>query len=106
MTAQRSFDEIRTFHAQILRVKDRDAYPMVLVGNKCDMDDKRVVSTQAGKDLARDLSIDFLETSAKQRINVDLAFHTLVRAIRRYEANNPRAAVRDSKAADSRCHLL
>lgn len=38
-----SFDEIITFHKQILRVKDRDEFPMIIVGNKCDLDNVRVV---------------------------------------------------------------
>jgi len=39
-----SFDEIYKFHKQILRVKDRDEFPMLLVGNKADLDRQRVVS--------------------------------------------------------------
>ena len=39
-----SFDEIFKFHKQILRVKDRDEFPMVVVGNKCDLQQQRVVS--------------------------------------------------------------
>ena len=39
-----SFDETYKFHRQILRVKDRDEFPMVLVGNKADLDQERVVS--------------------------------------------------------------
>ncbi|KAG1661798.1 Ras-like protein 2 [Nymphon striatum] len=39
-----SFDEIYKFHKQILRVKDRDEFPMLLVGNKADLESKRTVS--------------------------------------------------------------
>ena len=40
-----SFNEIHNFHRQILRVKDRDEIPMILVGNKCDLEPpQRVVS--------------------------------------------------------------
>uniref|UniRef100_A0A8C6VNG0 RAS related n=1 Tax=Naja naja TaxID=35670 RepID=A0A8C6VNG0_NAJNA len=39
-----SFNEIHKFHTQILRVKDRDEFPMVLVGNKTDLDLYRQVS--------------------------------------------------------------
>lgn len=38
-----SFDEIYKFHKQILRVKDRDEFPMILVGNKADLEHLRVV---------------------------------------------------------------
>lgn len=37
-----------------------------------------------GRDLARHFNCKFIETSAKQRINVDEAFTNLVREIRRY----------------------
>jgi len=39
-----SFDEIYKFHKQILRVKDREEFPMILVGNKADLELQRVVS--------------------------------------------------------------
>nr|CAH7744144.1 unnamed protein product [Callosobruchus chinensis] len=34
VTERSSFDEIYKFHRQILRVKDRDEFPMLMVGNK------------------------------------------------------------------------
>jgi len=39
-----SFDEVYKFHKQILRVKDREEFPMILVGNKADLEHQRVVS--------------------------------------------------------------
>lgn len=39
-----SYHEVQKFHTQILRVKDRDDFPMVLVGNKADLEVQRVVS--------------------------------------------------------------
>lgn len=39
-----SFDELYKFHKQILRVKDRDEFPMLIVGNKADLESQRVVS--------------------------------------------------------------
>lgn len=39
-----SFDEIYKFHKQILRVKDREEFPMILVGNKADLEQQRAVS--------------------------------------------------------------
>lgn len=84
ITSRQSFDEILTFQQQILRVKDRDYFPIIIVGNKCDLDMERQVSRQEGEDLARQFGCAFIETSAKSRINVDNAFHNIVREIRRY----------------------
>ena len=56
---------------------------MVLVGNKCDLEDAREVSTEEGKELAKLLGgAPFLESSAKNRINIDEAFHAAVNEVR------------------------
>ena len=51
---------------------------MVLVGNKCDLP-PRSVALQQARDIASQYRIPFLETSAKTRKGVDVAFYTLVR---------------------------
>ena len=43
ITNRGSFEEISSFREQILRVKDADKVPMVLVGNKSDLDSERQV---------------------------------------------------------------
>lgn len=84
ITSRQSFEEITTFQQQILRVKDKDYFPMVVVGNKCDLESEREVTRQEGEALARSFGCKFIETSAKSRINVDKAFYDIVREIRRY----------------------
>jgi len=44
---------------------------MILVGNKCDLEDERVVGKDQGQGLARQWNSAFLETSAKSKINVN-----------------------------------
>jgi len=46
ITSRQSFEEIRTFQQQILRVKDKDFFPIIVVGNKCDLEGEREVSTE------------------------------------------------------------
>ena len=46
ITSRQSFDEIQVFQQQILRVKDKDYFPIIIVGNKCDLDAEREVSRQ------------------------------------------------------------
>ena len=46
ITSRQSFEEIMTFQQQILRVKDKDYFPIIMVGNKCDLDMERQVSRQ------------------------------------------------------------
>jgi GTPase KRas protein len=84
ITSRNSFEEVGTYHQQILRVKDKDNFPVILIANKCDLEFERQVGMNEGRDLAKHLGCRFIETSAKQRINVDEAFSNLVREIRRY----------------------
>ncbi|KAJ1562077.1 Ras GTPase [Nowakowskiella sp. JEL0078] len=86
ITSRASFEEIRGFYRAILSVKNRDWFPVVLVGNNCDLELKRAVRTHEGRELARDLGCKFLETSHRKKINVDEAFFGVVREIRRYES--------------------
>ena len=58
--------------------------PMVLVGNKCDLAEQRVISTEQGDELARKFGgCAFLEASAKNKINVEQIFYDLIRQINR-----------------------
>ena len=50
---------------------------MILVGNKCDMEDERVISYERGKQLADQLGLEFFETSAKENINVKICPESL-----------------------------
>jgi len=84
ITSRSSFDEIGTFHQQILRVKDKDYFPVIVVANKCDLGSERQVGPKEGSDLAQHFGCKYIETSAKNRVNVEEAFATLVREIRKY----------------------
>jgi Ras-related protein Rap-1A len=83
ITAQSTFNDLQDLREQILRVKDMDEVPMILVGNKCDLEDERVVGKDQGHNLAKNWNCTFLETSAKSKINVTEIFHDLVRQINR-----------------------
>jgi GTPase KRas protein len=101
-----SFEEIQVFHQQILRVKDKDNFPMILVGSKSDLESERTVLSDEGAELAKRLNITFVETSAKQRVNVDLAFQELVRTIRKHsKETNPNSGGKKKKAGGG-CILL
>ncbi|KAJ7454769.1 P-loop containing nucleoside triphosphate hydrolase protein [Mycena latifolia] len=84
ITSRDSFNRLRVYHNIILNAKDRVPFRMILLANKCDLEHERQVSMDEGRDLAKDLACNFIETSAKQRTNVDEAFYNLVREIRRF----------------------
>lgn len=55
---------------------------MVLVGNKCDLEDERVVGKELGKSLANQFNCAFMETSAKAKISVnDVSEHFYLKII-------------------------
>jgi Ras-related protein Rab-8A len=54
-----------------------------LIGNKCDWEEKRAVSTEQGQQLADELGIPFLEVSAKNNINIEKAFYSLASDIKK-----------------------
>ena len=83
ITAQATFNDLMELHDQIVRVKDTHDVPMILVGNKCDLEDERVVSKDQGQNLARQFNCAFMEASAKHKINVAEVFFNLVRQINR-----------------------
>ncbi|XP_064619645.1 ras-like protein rasD [Lineus longissimus] len=82
---RRSFEMVMENKTLIDRVRNRDDMPLVLVATKCDLKEKRVVSTIEGQALARRLKCPFVETSAALRYYVDEAFYEVIRSIRRKE---------------------
>jgi small GTP-binding protein len=69
--------------------KAGDNIPKILVGNKSDLESKKVVTTKEGKDLADEYKIKFFETSAMDGTNIDKLFETLAKdAIDAMEKNN------------------
>nr|P97538.2 RecName: Full=Ras-related protein M-Ras; AltName: Full=Ras-related protein R-Ras3; Flags: Precursor [Rattus norvegicus]BAA20531.1 M-Ras [Rattus norvegicus] len=83
VTDKASFEHVDRFHQLILRVKDRESFPMILVANKVDLMHLRKVTRDQGKEMATKYNIPYIETSAKDPpLNVDKTFHDLVRVIR------------------------
>lgn len=63
-------------------VKEIQNNPLiVLVGNKCDLEDTREVSFEEGLNWATQKNMLFFETSAKENINIDECVHTLLQEI-------------------------
>ncbi|XP_071964820.1 GTP-binding protein Rit1-like [Antedon mediterranea] len=85
ITDRRSFEEAAEFKKLIERVRNTDDIPIVLVGNKYDLENLRVVTLEEGQALGREFGCPFFETSAALRHFVDDVFHTLVRDIRKKE---------------------
>ena len=74
ITSRQSFEEIVTFQQQILRVKDKDYFPIIVVGNKCDLSGNRQVGSKQGLDWARERKCGCMETSAREMVNIEETF--------------------------------
>ncbi|KAJ8325799.1 Ras GTPase [Batrachochytrium dendrobatidis] len=84
VTSRPSFEEIEPYFRQILRVKDVERYPIIIVANKADLIYERMITSVEGQALAAKLKSHYIETSAKENFNVTAAFHALVREVRWY----------------------
>ncbi|MHA1821580.1 MAG: Rab family GTPase [Promethearchaeota archaeon] len=81
VTRRESFENIENWRVEVenaISVK-----PSVLVGNKIDLSDERVVSKKEGEDLASKINgcVGFFETSAKTGANLDDVFLKLINSI-------------------------
>jgi len=72
--------DIRTWHANIEQHAS-EGVNKILIGNKSDWTDKRAVTEEQGRELANELGIKFMETSAKVNEGVEEAFFTLARYV-------------------------
>ncbi|KAG0676264.1 Ras GTPase [Pichia californica] len=83
LTDRHTFEEISTFYNQIIRVKGETVQfvPIMLIGNKNDLIDERQVSYEEAVQLAKRFDCAYIETSAKTGMNVNNAFHGLVKMV-------------------------
>lgn len=87
VTDENSLKELLALREQVLRIKDSDNVPMVLIGNKSDLENDRVLSIEDGVKVSQEWGlVPFYETSAMYKTNVDEAFIDVVRQIMRKEA--------------------
>jgi len=87
VTDRPSFEEMQSFYNEVYRIKDDERpknhkIPIVIVGNKADLESSREVSSEEGQDLSKKLGCNFIETSAKTRQGVEEAYFNLVRKVR------------------------
>ena len=80
ITDRGTFNSVRSWMAQINEHAD-GLVNKILVGNKCDNGSGRKVSTDEGHALANEYGVRFIETSAKQNINVTEAFRAIAQQV-------------------------
>ena len=85
LTSRISFDNLAEKILHVQNCKDKTHFPMILVGNKCDLKSDRQIPTEEGEEMARELNCPYFETSAKGRINIEESFVQLFREMKKYE---------------------
>ena len=86
-----SINDRHSFEESFCKYKEIEnpkRFPMILIGNKCDLEDKRVVSFEEGKERALNYGIRFMEISAKENINVDEMYHLMLEIFENFQQAN------------------
>ncbi len=78
ITNKKSFENVRNWINQI-KEEVSEKVSIILVGNKIDDEEHRVVATEDGEKIAKELGLMFFECSAKSGVNIDSTFNELVK---------------------------
>ncbi|KAL3452206.1 ras family-domain-containing protein [Aspergillus insuetus] len=92
ITSMSSLNELSELREQIIRIKDDENVPIVIVGNKSDLEEDRAVPRARAFALSQSWgSAPYYETSARRRANVNEVFIDLCRQIIRKDAQGSSA---------------
>ena len=80
ITNRKTFDAISRWRDDILNNKEKD-FPIILVGNKCDLEDERKVQKEEGENIAKKYNFKFYETSNKDGTNIEESSRGLINII-------------------------
>jgi len=107
ITEDDSFQSTQEFRDQILRVKNDNNIPFILVGNKADLTNNRKVQQATANNRAAQWQVPYVETSAKTRENVDKVFYDLMREIRsRKVSEDSQGKANEGKKKKKKCEIL
>jgi Ras-related protein Ral-A len=110
ITELESLTAAQELREQVLRVKNDENIPFLLVGNKADLSDRRVVSEEMAKEQADQWRVRYVETSAKTRQNVNEVFLDLLRDIHLRKVQNQKEELKrsgkNSKGVKRLCVIL
>ena len=80
ITNETSFEDVNKWYEQAQKESSKEV-SIILVGNKCDLENERKVSKEKGEEKARALNCPFFETSALSKLNIDDIFNEMVNNI-------------------------
>ena len=94
-----SFAALRTHRDSILGLRTNRKSIMILAGNKCDLEQQRLISTEEGKNMAAEWNIPFLETSAREDKNVTELFGQMAQMLYENDADAKPAVKKEETVA-------
>ena len=81
ITSRESFDNTAKLHQCLVNSRTEESLPLIIVGNKMDIEFKREVHFEEGVELAQTMNASFAETSKDDTESVKNAFHDLLEQI-------------------------
>ncbi len=86
LTNKETYDNIKTW-IELIQEQSKKL-PIIIIGNKCDLEEERQVTYEEGKELAKKYNIDFMEISNKKDINVQEAGNLIINKILEIKEKN------------------
>ncbi|KAK8073778.1 ras family-domain-containing protein [Apiospora phragmitis] len=83
ITSASSLAELAGLRDEIIRIKDDEKVPIVICGNKADLEDQRSVPRTKGFSISQRWGVPYYESSARTKTNVDEVFVDLCRQMLR-----------------------
>ena len=80
ITSNQSFDDVEKWYEEIIKKADKGT-SIILVGNKCDLENERKVTIEMGQNKAKNLNCPFFETSALANTKIETVFQTITEDI-------------------------
>ena len=100
-----SFEVIKGKYDRILKNKPGEKPPIIVVGNKCDLADKRKVEVKEVEALTKSWNVNFLEVSAQEKINVKETFLVVAKQLLLKKARIENLDTDDAKSK-KRCYCF
>ncbi len=73
-----SFYNLKNWLSSIKDNTQADSIQFIIIANKCDLIEDREVNSEEIESKAKEINAEYFETSAKENINVDEAFNTII----------------------------
>ena len=106
VTNKVSFNKIKDIYEMAKNIKEVNDFPLIIVGNKEDLNNNRVISKNQGKKLAIEFNCLFYETSALCNTNIQKIFNSIVKEIIKEMKKNSEDTHQEKRNRRFKCTLL